>query len=137
MQPVGAGGRALHIPVRRGSGYTFLDHGPMLVTLLPGGRASFAFGGSAWDLVDDTSCLKVIAVRVIPPGDHTPLITPVHAVGCREGINRQRARPRSGFDQSATASPSPTRLVFSQLLPPRATATQCDESSPSKSITAS
>jgi uncharacterized protein DUF4232 len=86
MQPVGAGGRALHIPVRRGSGYTFLDHGPMLVTLLPGGRASFAFGGPAWDLVDDTSCLKVIAVRVIPPGDHTPLITPVHAVGCREGI---------------------------------------------------
>jgi Protein of unknown function (DUF4232) len=84
---VGRDGKVLRVSVRHGGGYLFADHGPRLVRLAKGGKASFAFGGPSVSQPSGRLCPRVVRVRASPPGERKQISLAVRAVACSSGIS--------------------------------------------------
>jgi hypothetical protein len=83
----------MNVPVRRGAGYLFTDHGPTFVRLAGGAKASFAFGGSSVSQPAGTPCPTVTRVLVTPPGVRMRMSLATRAVACPAGISLSAVRP--------------------------------------------
>jgi glucosylceramidase len=114
LQLVGREGRVLHVTVRDGGGYTFADHGRGLVTLAPGGMASFAFGGLGIDGGRHRRCPTATSVRVVPPEAQGQLGVASGASVCPEGIEVSAVGP--GRDSASPGFSEPVVRVNDRVL---------------------
>jgi hypothetical protein len=106
LQLLDSAGRAVPAPVTDGSGYLLADPGATLVSLPPGGTASFAFGGPGYNAPANAPCTAVKSVSVTPPGAQTPLTLATDAAACPQGI--QESAVGAGVDSAAPSSTTPS-----------------------------
>jgi glucosylceramidase len=85
LRLLGARRLPVHVPVRHGGGYRFVDHGPQPVTLAPAATASFAFGGPSLSAPGQPRCERA-SLSVTPPGGRTPISVSGAVPACAAGL---------------------------------------------------